>query len=427
MKKTLISICLLAVLPFNVLKVDAAFFAPNDPGVNIGSTLQIANPGFEPSGIVWHNRLQNLFVVGDDGDVAEIDQNGNIIHQPVMVGGDLEGITIANDHSNYLYLLNEYPQQIVEFDISTFRLTGKRWSLLGMQGNAASGAEALTYNSAKGLFYVGSQYDGQIYVYNIDLNTSGSSNFLRVIHTGINNDLAGLSYSRDTERTYAVFDSSNIIQEYNNDDVMVQQYDAPGVDQEGIALLPGCPANTAALVIAQDSGGVLKFNTYPITCPVRPAQNQQSLSFQLVAPIYKFLTSNFLTPGPKTTVKDTMHLYDSNGEYSFVQFPERATDVEYRVDLDARAVTNDTFYNLSVVTTDGVKVTSQSQLINSVDWKNYSYSIVIPAHTMLEFRVVSGVVAGRNLAGVSHEHQLRSLSFTEIQHNGSLLQTLNFK
>ena len=198
MRKTLLFLFIFFGLIFIHNSVQAVSFAPGDLGINIGTQL---DPGYEPSGVVWHNRLQSLFVVWDNGYVTQMDLNGNILHPSVFVGGDLEGITLVNDQSNYIYLLVEYPQKIVEFDIFTWTKTGKTWELQGMPGNSASGAEALTYNSDKGLFYVGSQFNGQIYVYNIDLSASGRPANSRIIQTGINYDLAGLHYSSETKRT----------------------------------------------------------------------------------------------------------------------------------------------------------------------------------------------------------------------------------
>lgn len=439
----------------------ASYFAPNDPGVNIGMNL---DAGFEPSGVVWHNRLQSLFVIWDNGGVAQIDAAGNLLHPTVQVGGDLEGITLVDDQSNFLYLLVEFPQQMKEYDISTGRLTGRTWNLQGMPGNAQSGAEALTYNSARNEFYVGAQLDGQIYVYTIDLNTPGDVNFSRIIRTGINTDIAGLSYSRETEKTYAVFDAANIIQEYTNDDVMVQQYDAPGVNQEGIALMPGCPGVVAPLLIAQDSGGVLKFNSYPIACPAPvvppapaepapvpvpepipvpvpepapvvppvpvepvpvepqpspvPQQNQGSVPVRLgAAGEIRIDALSLFTPGPTTAVKSNVHMYDAKGEYSSIKIPAMPRVTNYRVDVDARATTVDALYSLSVTTKGALVSTSKSQTVNSVNWKTYSYTITVPANTAVELRLVSGIAAGRTQAGIVRQHEVRAIRFTTQQNS----------
>lgn len=419
MKKILSTFVAFMVL-FNGAIAQAVSFAPNLQSVNIGANLQA---GFEPSGVVWHNRLHSLFVVWDNGSVVQIDENGNVLHPSALVGGDLEGITVVDDQSNYLYLLVEYPQQILEFDLSTWQLTGRSWNLQGMTGDRSSGAEALTYNSDRREFYVGSQYDGQIYVYNIDLSASGNPAVSRVIHTGVPSDIAGLSYSKEIQRTIAVFDSSNIIQEYTNDDQMVQQYDAPGVDQEGITLIPGCPAATTRLVIAQDSGGVLKFDSYPIQCPVAPVAPQVQPGRPVVIGgaansnvLTKKVMTELLLAGPNTMVKDGVHSYDSKGEYSSITVPAAPLERHFEVTLTARATLLDFLYPLSVVTMNQNAVkTSQSQLVDCLQWKNYSYNITVPANTQTEIRIVSSVAKGKNILGVAREHQVKAITFTNSQ------------
>jgi hypothetical protein len=267
MKKTILGFLAFFALSLPCYAAVTTSAWPSDSGVNIGTKL---DAGYEPSGIIWHNRLQSLFVIWDNGYVTQMDTSGNIIHATTYVGGDLEGITVVDDQSNFIYLLVEYPQKIVEYDISKWATTGKSWTLQGMTGNSASGAEALTYNKDKGVFYVGSQYDGQIYVYDIDLNTSGSPSYSYKISTGIGFDSSGVYYLADTKRTYAIFDSSNFIQEYDSNENLVTQYNLPGNDQEGVALLPNCSTNKATIFIAQDSGAVMKYNGYPIVCVATP-------------------------------------------------------------------------------------------------------------------------------------------------------------
>lgn len=417
MKKILLSTFVVYVLLTYGAIAKAAYFAPNDPGVNIGMNL---DAGFEPSGVVWHNRMQSIFVVWDNGKVAQIDAEGNILHPSVQVGGDLEGITLVDDQSNFLYLLVEFPQQMKEYDISTGRLTGRVWNLQGMPGNAQSGAEALTYNRVHNEFYVGAQLDGQVYVYSIDLNSPGDVNFSRIIRTGINTDIAGLSYSEETRHTYAVFDALNIIQEYDENDVLVSQFDAPGADQEGIALMPGCPGVVAPLLIAQDSGGILKFNSYPITCPA-PAVDERSTRpngngrpIQLGKNDVRLDALALLTPGPTTAVKLNVHSFDSKGEYSYVSIPSMPKEVTYRVDIDARATVVDTVYPLLVMTKSQFGSTSKSQMINSAGWQTYSYTITVPANSATEVRILSSIAAGRNSAGVTRQHLIRGIHFTAI-------------
>ena len=50
--------------------------------------------GYEPSGAVWHLRLNVLFIVGDGGQVSQLDADGLNV-TTWEVGGDLEGICVA--------------------------------------------------------------------------------------------------------------------------------------------------------------------------------------------------------------------------------------------------------------------------------------------------------------------------------------------
>src|SRR4030042_5161534 len=82
----------------------------------------------EPSGVVWHEVRQSLFVVLDTGTLKEINASGVEINSWDLAGGpDLEGITLAQN-SRYLYLGIENPDSIVEFDTQTGLLTGKSWA-----------------------------------------------------------------------------------------------------------------------------------------------------------------------------------------------------------------------------------------------------------------------------------------------------------
>ncbi len=201
---------------------------------------------YEPSGAVWHDN--GLLVVSDEGYLIKVDVQGNILQDQVYVGGDLEGITIKG---NYAYLLNEYPQQVIEFDLSTWSKTGNFWDLSDMLGNSSEGAEALTYNSNQNLWYVGSQYDGQIYTYDNNFNYVG------VINTGFSKDCSGIFYDQENNITHAIFDRYNTVLEIETEET----YQLPGSAQEGIAIHDGL------VYIAQDSGAIMRYGDYiePVT------------------------------------------------------------------------------------------------------------------------------------------------------------------
>lgn len=451
MKKIFRFLLTVVVFSFTSLFVSALAFPSISPGVNIGTNLEA---GYEPSGVVWHERLQSLFTIWDNGYVTQMDMEGNIMHSSVFVGGDLEGIAVADDASNYIYLLQEYPQKIVEFDISTWTKTSRSWTLNGMVGNTASGAEALTYNTDKESFYVGSQYDGNIYVYDVSLAvlrstppvspTSVSLNPVSIITTGISNDLAGLSYLAEVGRTYAVFDASNKIQEYDAEDKLVVEYDLPGLDQEGVTVLPGCPNSSTTMVIAQDSGGVIKYSGYPIACPVQAPvdgdmdgfnvdldcdDNNAAVNFGMTeitndglnndcdvstpdwVKLYDYST---LIPYKTTEVRGDYHVFDSKSEFSYVKIPSQLVSGWYTFELEARATTLDGLYSLGVYvrTVDGRF--TETRIVDGLDWKTYKFYTYIPANTPTEVRFISGV-RGIDLAGTKREHHLRAVTLSRVE------------
>lgn len=247
---------------------------PGGTGTDIGTNL----PGtYEPSGLAWQSRLGTLFVVGDGGDVTEMTDTGTILHNVHLVDSpDLEGITVADPNSNYVYLANEANTKIYEFNIASFALSGKSWDLSPWIYNPGNqGVEALTFvangyhsytNSVSGgLFYAGSQYDGKIYVFDINLSLSGSVNYISTITPlTLSTDLSGLDYEPSTQILYAIFDSSNLLLEMNASGTVLNSYNMPGSAQEGVAVQPSCPNTTTNIYLAEDATPqIFKYGNYP--------------------------------------------------------------------------------------------------------------------------------------------------------------------
>ena len=276
---------------------------PAGSGTEIGSGLP---SGYEPSGIVWHERYDALFLVSDDGWVSWVDQSGSVI-TTWTPGSDLEGITIADSDTDYLYLGVEEPETIREFDISAGTLSGKSWDLTAwMPGISGQGMEALTFvpnghhpyssSSSGGLFYAGLQADGRIYVFDVDLDLSGSVSYVDTIepYPGMA-DLSGLHYHTDTGVLYGIYDSWNLVLEMNPDGTIVGVYELAGDSQEGVTLMPSCPISETLIFIAEDAGEVWRYDGYPVNCSAAPSPSPALM------PTAPSLTPTPITPTPSVT------------------------------------------------------------------------------------------------------------------------------
>jgi hypothetical protein len=271
-----IPIIFIASLVFGVF-VYAADSWPGDSGSIIGNATSLGF-GYEPSGIVYHSGLGKLVLVGDDGDITTMNTDGSGIDTD-HVGGDIEGITIANTGTDLVYAGIENPDSIKEFDISDGAFTGNQWDLtLWMTGDANQGLEALTFipngshpyenSDSGGLFYAGLQADGDIYVFDVNLSTSGDVDYIgKITLDDSRTDISGLDYNTETGLLYAIFDSSNEILEINSlDNTIVNDYSLPGVNQEGISIVSNCLDTSANAYVAEDSGDVKVYGSYSITC-----------------------------------------------------------------------------------------------------------------------------------------------------------------
>lgn len=140
------------------------FPAQSLPGTQLGSNWP---PDFEPSGAVWHSGLEQLLVAFDNGYVASIDQDGSNLTR-WHVAGDLEGITVADPNSPFVYVGLENPDSILELNFNTGEVTRTFDLTPWMTGPHNLGLEAVTFvpdsnNLEGGLFYAGLQNDRKIY------------------------------------------------------------------------------------------------------------------------------------------------------------------------------------------------------------------------------------------------------------------------
>ena len=260
--KLIFSIVILLILHESSQADEEKLIWSDGSGTEIGKYLP---RDYEPSGLVWHPRLQCLFLVGDEGQLTQMDTSGHIINA-WEIGGDIEAVTIADETTDHIYIGLEDPDSILEFDIQKGSLTNRRWLLTQwLSSEANQGLEALTFvpnkhhpytqSSSGGLFYAGLQADGKIYIFDIDLSHNNKVLHVDTITPKANQtDLSGLHYLKETGIVYAIFDRSNQLAEMTPDGTMIGTHFLPGNDQEGITLIPLCQNDSATIFIALDRG-----------------------------------------------------------------------------------------------------------------------------------------------------------------------------
>jgi uncharacterized protein YjiK len=224
----------------------------------------------EPSGICYHPLKKTLFVVSDDGVIAEMKTDGTPIFKQSL-RGDLEGVAV-NPETGLLYVAVEADDVILEFDPDKRDVT-RRFPInreykgdpnfLQRQVNTYdNGIECITFvpdsnHPEGGTFYVGNQWDPpmimEVYV---PLKSSRAAEaealIIRVLPFKMD-DPAAIYYDSKTKHLNIVDDADNILVEITLDGRLVKQYAFLGDNQEGLAR-----DDDGYLYIAQDTGGIIK-------------------------------------------------------------------------------------------------------------------------------------------------------------------------
>ncbi len=242
--------------------------------------LWLDEPGFggdidkqgiiEPSGICYHPLRKTLFVVSDEGEIAEITTDGDPIFNQ-EIPGDLEGVTV-DPHTGFLYIVREGEDIILEYDPDEKAVTREFPINREYAGNPEfiekqtdkfdNGIEDIAFipdrnHPEGGTFYVGNQIDPacilELYV---PLKTSrapsSEATILRVLPFEMD-DPAAMYYDPRTKRLNVVSDFDNILVELTLDGKLIHEYAFLGDEQEGLAR-----DEQGFLYIAQDTGGILK-------------------------------------------------------------------------------------------------------------------------------------------------------------------------
>lgn len=254
---------------------------PRDALFRFERIAELARGFDEPSGIAWHPARGTMFVVGDEGDLAECTAGGEVLRQKRFEGDetggrvDFEGVTV-DPASGLLYVVVEGDERVLEIEpehLSVRRAFDVERTFGGntVVAEGGQGFEAIAFvprpdHPEGGTFLIANQAwrldrpDDRSVIVEVALPlrsmpdgaSGGDVPILRMIEPGVT-DLSGMLWEADRERLLVVSDDNNALLEMTlNGDVMrVRAF--PGAAQEGIAL-----DGAGDLYIAQDSGGILK-------------------------------------------------------------------------------------------------------------------------------------------------------------------------
>jgi uncharacterized protein YjiK len=224
----------------------------------------------EPSGICFHPTRKTLFVVSDEGEIAEMEKDGTPVFR-MIIPGDLEGVTV-NPETGLLYLVIEGDDIILEFDPDKREVIRSFPLNRAYQGNPEyiekrttlfdNGIESIAFvgdaeHPEGGTFYIGNQWDPRcVMEVLIPLRSSrektAEAHILRVLPLNLN-DPSGLYFDSQTGLLNVVNDADNIFVEITLDGQIIREYAFLGDEQEGIA-----KDDEGYLYIAQDTDGILK-------------------------------------------------------------------------------------------------------------------------------------------------------------------------
>ena len=226
----------------------------------------------EPSGAVYDESRESLFVVGDEGDICEIKTDGEMVRIKRIRPGDFEGIT-RDPASGLLYVAEEGEEKVLEIDPENFEITREFVLPRSFQGEVifqegGNGIEGITFvpqpdHPEGGTFFVGNQSfslepgDEKSLLAEavLPLKTArgkkGEARVLRVFPPGVI-DISALHYCPESDTLFFASDASNTFYQIDRNWNYLRAKAFPGANQEGIAL-----DGKGTMYIAQDSGGIL--------------------------------------------------------------------------------------------------------------------------------------------------------------------------
>ncbi len=212
----------------------------------------------EPSGVAYHEPRDTLFVVGDEGQLAELARNGEL-RRLVEIGGDLEGITVDAER-DLLYLLDEEAATIVVVRVSDLAVTevialAPILAGAGLGRGKLQGLEGIAYQPGAEPFrlWIAHQHSPALLL-RCRLGAGDDRIALEAVVQAPTEEISDLSVDPRTGMLLLASDREKSLFLVTATGLIIERRELGGADPEGVALLPD---NT--LIVADDNGGVWVF------------------------------------------------------------------------------------------------------------------------------------------------------------------------
>jgi uncharacterized protein YjiK len=241
----------------------ALMAAAASPALELPPAERIAVSGArEPSGVAYHAGLRHLFVVGDEGSLVELDDNGRTIHT-TAVAGDLEDVLALP--SGALMLLSERSSELILYDPVKGR-EKTRWTLdqPGLLGRRPQGKnngfEGLAFREVAGkpgggiVYLVHQGAPAMIVGVAFDPETTAGTLGDEVVISRFalekRRRVAAATFAPTANRLFVIADGRLLVM--GMDGVVESELPLPGTQQEGL-----CFDAAGNLWVADDRGGAL--------------------------------------------------------------------------------------------------------------------------------------------------------------------------
>ncbi len=209
----------------------------------------------EPSGVAYHEPRDTLFVVGDEGQLAELTRSGELLRL-AEIGGDLEGITVDVER-DLLYLLDEEAATMIvvrarDMVVTEVIALAPVLAAAGLGRGKLQGLEGIAYQPKADCLrlWIAHQHSPALLL-RCRLGAGNDRIALEAVVQSPVEEISDLSVDPRSGLLLVASDREKSLLLVTATGVIIERRKLGGADPEGVALLPD---NT--LIVADDNGGV---------------------------------------------------------------------------------------------------------------------------------------------------------------------------